>query len=144
MEREYIREQYPSLPERAYAFSSWKDTSANELTKSVIRFLNLNGWQAERINTMGTYRQGKKIQVGENIRQTPGQYVPTTGTKGSADISATIKGRSVKIEIKYRKDRLSPDQVRYGEQVERAGGIYMVARSMDQFIEWYDSWIEQS
>ncbi len=30
-----------------------------------------------------------------------GQWTKGTGTPGSADISATIKGRSVKIEVKY-------------------------------------------
>ena len=46
-----------------------------------------------------------------------------TGTKGSADISATIQGRSVKIEVKI-KDKQSIDQIKYQNDIENAGGHY--------------------
>jgi hypothetical protein len=69
-----------------------------------------------------------------------------TGTKGSADISATIPmvvnnmkvGVSVKIEVKYGKDRQSEDQKKYEHSINEAGGIYVIARNIDDFIEWYD------
>jgi hypothetical protein len=54
--------------------SDWNDNSANALTKCIIHFLTYSGFQAERINTMGVYREGKKIQVGENTRQLKGKY----------------------------------------------------------------------
>ncbi|HUT43367.1 MAG TPA: hypothetical protein VMW95_03440, partial [Desulfobacterales bacterium] len=59
------------------------------------------------------------------------------GQKGTADISATIKGLSVKIEVKM-KDKQSPDQKIYQEQVERAGGLYFVARDFTSFKQWFD------
>jgi hypothetical protein len=86
---------------------------------------------------MGVYREGKKIQVGENTRQLKGKYTPSTGTKGSADISATIRGRSVKIEVKYGKDKQSEVQHRYQQSIEQAGGTYYIARNFDDFIEFY-------
>lgn len=126
-------------PNNAYIpLSNWKDDSANGLTQCITAFLNFSGWQAERINTMGVYREGKKIQVGENTRQLKGKWTPSTSTKGSSDISATIKGRSVKIEVKYGKDKQSEVQKRYQESVEQAGGIYYIARTFDEFIEFYD------
>jgi hypothetical protein len=143
MEREQQRIKYPSMPEHALAGTNWQDNSANALTKSIVGFLNLSGHFAERINTMGTYRQGKKIQVGENTRQLPGKYTRTTGVKGSADIAATIKGRAVKIEVKYGKDRMSEAQKEYAERTEAAGGIYYVARDFDSFKEWYDKLIKR-
>ena len=125
-------------PNNAYIpLSNWNDNSANALTKCIIHFLTYSGFQAERINTMGVYREGKKIQVGENTRQLKGTYTPSTGTKGSADISATIRGRSVKIEVKYGKDRQSEVQKRYQESVEAAGGTYFIARSFDEFMIFY-------
>ena len=142
MERAQQRIKYPSMPEHALAGTNWQDNSANALTKSIIGFLNMSGHFAERINTMGTYRQGRKLKVGEGIRQMPGKYVPTTGTKGSADISATIKGRSVKLEIKYGKDRMSEEQKAYAERTIASGGIYYVARDFDSFKEWYDELID--
>lgn len=126
-------------PNNAYIpLSNWKDDSANGLTQCITAFLNFSGWQAERINTMGVYREGKKIQVGENTRQLKGKWTPSTSTKGSADISATIKGRSVKIEVKYGKDKQSEVQKRYQESVEQAGGIYYIAKDFDNFLLFYD------
>ena len=129
-------------PNNAYIpLSNWKDDSANGITQCITAFLNFSGWQAERINTMGVYREGKKIQVGENTRQLKGKWTPSTSTKGSADISATIFGRSVKIEIKFGKDRQSEVQKRYQESIEQAGGTYFIARNFDEFIIFYDNFI---
>jgi hypothetical protein len=65
------------------------------------------------------------------------KYIPTTGTKGSADISATINGKSVKIEVKIGKDRQSQDQIQYQQRTEQAGGIYLIAKDFQGFYEWY-------
>jgi hypothetical protein len=91
---------------------------------------------------MGVYREGKKIQVGENTRQLKGTYTPSTGTKGSADISATIRGRSVKIEVK-QKDKQSEVQKQYQQSIEKAGGVYMIFRNFDDFIIWYNDFISK-
>lgn len=130
--------KYPNFPEHAIPKKVWSDNSANGLTKCVIDLINYEGYQAERISTQGTYVEGAKIKVGENERQLKGKYIPTQGTKGSADISATIRGRSVKIEIK-QKDRQSEVQKQYQESIERAGGIYIIVRNFDEFVEWFDN-----
>ena len=129
-------------PNNAYIpLSNWKDDSANGITQCITAFLNFSGWQAERINTMGVYREGKKIQVAENTRQLKGTWTPSTGTKGSADISATIRGRSVKIEVKYGKDKQSEVQKRYQESIEQAGGTYYIAKDFDNFLLFYDNFL---
>jgi hypothetical protein len=74
--------------------------------------------------------------------QLAGKWTPGQGTKGTADISATIRGRSVKIEVKYGKDRQSDAQKQYQEDIERAGGVYIIARDMDQFLDWFDAFIK--
>ena len=58
-------------------------------------------------------------------------------TKGSADISATIQGKSVKIEIKWGNDRQSPAQAKYQAEIVQAGGIYLIVHTFDQFYDWY-------
>ena len=58
-------------------------------------------------------------------------------TVGSADISATIKGRSVKIEVKIGKDRQSEAQKAYQREVEAAGGLYYIAHDFTSFVKWY-------
>ena len=129
-------------PTNAYIpLSNWKDDSANGITQCITAFLNFSGCQAERINTMGVYREGKKIQVAENTRQLKGTWTPSTSTKGSADISATIRGRSVKIEVKYGKDKQSEVQKRYQESIEQAGGTYYIAKDFDNFLLFYDNFL---
>jgi hypothetical protein len=123
--------------------TEWADNSANSLTKSIIFYINATGNQAERIGNQGQYREGNKIQVGTGeiayTKQLPGKWTPGQGTKGTADISATINGRSVKIEVKYKADRQSDAQKQYQEKIESAKGIYYIARDFDTFVEWYDT-----
>ena len=143
MELENLRQKHPSVPEHCLAKSAWSDKTANGLTKMVTSFLAFSGHQAERINTMGTFRGPKKYTNMDGVTRSVGKgtYTKTTGTKGSADISATINGRSVKIEIKIGADRQSEDQKRYQESIERSGGVYKIVKNFDEFIEWYDSFV---
>lgn len=141
LELKHLVEKFPSVPVQYQALTKWSDSSANALTKAITAFLNFNDHQAERINTMGVFRQGAKLKVGDGIRQMPGKYTKSTGTKGSADISATIQGRSVKIEVKYGKDRQSEAQKEYQQAIEKAGGIYFIAKTFDEFIIFYDNFI---
>lgn len=134
------KKRYPEMPEGWIPDVPIKTSGANNVTKAVIKFLKLSGHQAERINTMGrridqtqTYTDvlGYKRQIGSV------KWIKGTGTKGSADISATIDGRSVKIEVKWGKDRQSAEQKEYQRQVEKAGGIYIIVHTFDEFYEWY-------
>jgi len=133
----------PNVPVHALPRPSYSDKTANGLTKCILDWINLNGWQAERINTMGRTIDSRK-QVTDVIGrvQTIGSitYIPTTGTKGSADISATIKGQSVKIEVKI-KDRQSESQKRYKERIEQSGGEYWLVRSFDEFYKRYHDYM---
>jgi hypothetical protein len=63
---------------------------------------------------------------------------PSGSTVGSADISATINGRSVKIEVKIGKDRQSEAQRQYQAAIEQAGGLYYIARDFSTFVAWYN------
>lgn len=141
LELENLRLKYPSIDEKYIPYTKWADNSANALTKCVIAYITFMGGQAERISSQGQYREGAKIQVGTgelaHHRQLPGKWTPGQSTKGTADISSTIRGRSVKIEIKYGKDVQSDVQKQYQEAVERAGGVYIIVRSFDEFVEWY-------
>jgi hypothetical protein len=140
LELEDLRLKYPSLDEKYMAFTKWSDNSANALTKCVIAYITYKGGQAERISSQGQYREGAKIQVGTGEiayhKQLPGKWTPGQSTKGTADISSTIRGRSVKIEIK-QKDKQSDVQKQYQAAIERAGGVYIIVRTFDDFVVWY-------
>lgn len=118
----------------------YTDKTANGLTICILDFLRLQGHQAERINSTGRYVDNTKIVsdvLGFKKRIGSGQWIKGSGQKGTADISSTILGLSVKIEVKMR-DRQSPDQIAYQEQVERAGGMYWIVRSFEEFMNKYN------
>jgi hypothetical protein len=134
--------RYPEIPERLLPNKPIKATKANELTRAVIKFIQLKGGQAERISVTGrrvdmrkTYTDvlGQQRQIG-SVR-----WIKSSMQKGSADISATIAGQSVKIEIKVGRDRIRPEQEIYQQQVEKAGGIYLMIHTFDEFYQWYTS-----
>jgi len=122
--------KHPTVPEYALPSLSITGTSTNKLEKQIVAFIQLHGWQAERIKNMGTARIGKDKRV---------TFTPSSGTRGTADISATINGKSVKIEVKNKatNDKMSEAQKEYQRQVELTGGLYYIARDIDYFIDWY-------
>ncbi len=127
--------------------TTYTDKTANGLTKCIVHWLNLNGWQAERISTTGRYIDNSKIVtdvLGNRKKIGSGKYIKGSGTNGSADISATIKGRSIKIEVKIGKDRQSDAQKKYQEMIEKAGGVYFIATDFDEFMMFYKGIIEQT
>jgi len=138
LQLQYKIAKYPTMKPEMISLNHWNDNSANELTKSVIAFLQFNGCQAERINTMGVYRKKYRtdgVAIG-------GQWTKGTGTPGSADISATIKGRSVKIEVKYGKDRQSDVQKAYQKAIEEAGGTYIIVKTFADMLKFYDEFTQ--
>ena len=146
LELDDLRLKYPSMDERYIPFTKWADNSANALTQCVIAYITFMGGQAERISSQGQYREGAKIQVGTGEiayhKQLPGKWTPGQSTKGTADISSTIRGRSVKIEIKYGKDVQSQVQKEYQASIERAGGVYIIVRTFDEFVVWYNNFTQ--
>jgi len=97
---------------------------SNGLTTFIINFLNWSGYRATRINTMG--------------RQINGKFIPSATRKGTADISATIKGRSVMIEIKVGKDKPRPEQLAEQQRERQAGGIYEFVHTPEEFFIIFD------
>ncbi len=139
------KQRNPSFPDHCIPIQKYSDNSANALTKSIIDFLTFSGFQAERINTMG-----KRIDQTKTVETVLGKreigsvkWIKGTGTKGSADISATIHGRSVKIEVKFGKDRQSEYQKQYQEAIETAGGVYVIAKDFDTWVEWFYGFVKK-
>ena len=134
--------KHPNMPVKYLAKSTYRDDTANGLTRCIIDFIRFNGGQAERINTTGipidTRREVTDIM---GHRRTIGsvQWRPSGATVGSADISATIRGRAVKIEVKVGRDTQSDAQRQYQASIEAAGGIYYIARDFESFVNWYRS-----
>lgn len=138
------RRKFPEIPPDWLAPRKYRDDTANGLTKCIIDFLKFEGWQAERISNTGRpidQRQTFTDVVGRTRTIGRTKWIPGTGTNGTADISATIAGRSVKIEIKIGFDRQSEAQKNYQQAIEQAGGMYLIARDFQQFYDWYNQTI---
>lgn len=121
---------------------AYTDGNTNDLTKCIIEFIRLNGYQAERISTTGRVidkRTYSKDDFGNTKVIGSTKWIKSSGTLGSADISATIRGLSVKIEVKFGKDVMSKDQELYKCEIEQASGIYVIAKTFQEFYEWYKS-----
>ena len=139
MALEEKRRKTPNVPHYALTIPKYEDRTANGLTRCIIDFINLRGMQAERINC-----EGKVIDTRETYSDVLGNLktigsikrVRTSAQVGTADISATIRGRSVKIEVKKGNDRQSPAQKAYQGQVEAAGGLYVIAKTFQSFYDW--------
>jgi hypothetical protein len=144
-QQRYKSAKYPSITPQQDSFGYYgkTDTTANGLTSCIIDYLRYEGWQAERISVQGQARTEYFVDgmTGRKMKKVKGvKYTKSAMTKGSADISATINGMSVKIEVKM-KDKQSEHQKRYEQDVTRAGGKYWLVHNMTEFFQLYDSLI---
>lgn len=101
-----------------------KVDNANGLTTFVENYIIWDGYRATRISSSG--------------RMVGGKYIPGRTRKGTADLSATIKGRTVMLEIKVGKDRPSEYQLREQQMERAAGGVYEFVRTPEEFILIYN------
>jgi hypothetical protein len=138
------RQRYPSLPEPARVAPKYSDKSANGLQKCIIDYIRLTGGHAERISCTGRYIPHKIVSdvLGHKRRIGTAKWIYSSMQKGTSDISATINGRSVKIEVKMPGDKQSKAQAEYERQVEQAGGIYLIVHSFDEFMNWYNDFLK--
>lgn len=135
------RLKFPSFPPEYLSTYAYTDKTSNGLTRCIIDWITLHDYQAERISTTGRVinnRRAVKDAMGFTQVIGSSKYIPGSGTRGSADISATIKGRSVKIEVKIGRDKQSEHQLTYQRQIEKAGGVYIVVHDFAEFIQWWN------
>lgn len=102
-------------------------TETNALTNSVISYLLYNGHFASRIQSQGQYSP------------TRGRWIKSKVRRGIGDIIACVNGKFWMIEIKTGKDRQSDFQKSVEQDVIKAGGVYLIVRTLGQFIGWYES-----
>lgn len=134
-----------TAPDYTYPRPNYSDKKANGLTKCIIDFLNFSGYQAERISSEGRVIDTRKTytDVTGRVKTIGGiQRAYSTTTNGTADISATIGGRSIKIEVKIGRDMQSEAQRGYQKSIERAGGVYFIAKDFQSFYEWFTETFE--
>ena len=104
--------------------------SANQLTKSIVRFLNYNGFQAWNVYNGAVYDRNKNI-----YRKNP------TRKNGVFDICGFREsdGRHLEIEVKFGRDKMSAEQSRHLEELKKAGALCYVSKDLDGFFKWFES-----
>ena len=115
---------HPTCPHLAPR--TFRDDSANNLTKAISAYLRLKGAFVSRVNNTGIY--DRRLN----------RYRPGTSRKGLPDIIATYKGKSLFIEVKYGRDRMSEHQERVRQEQEQSGGLWFTAHRFTEFKEWID------
>lgn len=123
------------VSEKLGVIKKYNDNTSNRLTECIIDFIQIvKCQQAERFHSSGIPFIDPKTG-----NQKFAKPITTTGT---ADIHATIKGISVKIEVKIGNDKQSPAQKEYQRSIERAGGLYHISRNFASFSWWYKKTFE--
>jgi len=135
-----IKSKSPDFFERSGGYkmkvNPYKDNSANALTRCIVDYLTFNGCYANRINSMGVARIEKiKLAFGRTIEKV--RYTSSATNLGTGDIHAIINGRHATIEVKYGRDTQSDKQKDEQGRIEKAGGLYFIAKDMQSFINWY-------
>jgi hypothetical protein len=134
---------HPNTPQHYIAPRTYRDDTANSLSKCVNDFLRLKGNFCERTGNEGRVIDQRKAvtDVLGNVRMIGSiQRVHGSGMRGTSDLKAVINGRFVAIEVKCAatNDRLSDAQKLYQQSVEAAGGIYITAATFAGFYELYN------
>jgi hypothetical protein len=137
---EWFKLEYPNAYKDGYYIDAKYprvDTS-NGLTSFICNYLTWKGHRATRINVSGRLVEGKEKQP-SGVSIGVKKWIPSSTRKGTADISATIKGKSVMIEIKIGSDRPRPEQLEEQIRERKAGGIYEFIKTPEEFFNLYDS-----
>lgn len=103
-------------------------TPTNGLTKAIKDYINFNGGRAYRVNSGAVYDPVKKT------------FRSGGADKGISDIIAIKKpGRFVGVEVKgIKSDKLRESQIRFRNEIQKVGGVFIEARSLDSFIEQWN------
>lgn len=118
-----IIDGFGKIPVKPKTKKSPSQSLANVLTKAIIDYITLNGGVAWRINNVAVVMPDGSRRAGGMVR-------------GIADIHACIKGKHLSIEVKIGKDKQSPEQIAMQKSIEKAGGIYLIAKNLDMVVDF--------
>ena len=101
-----------------------KKPTETEIQAAIIELLHTLGLLAWRCQAIPVpIRRGNQI-IG--LRRANGYTV------GIPDILLVVRGRLIGIEVKDHKGKLSPEQEEWRDRILKAGGLWMLARSVEE------------
>jgi hypothetical protein len=128
---EYIKRTAPGFFEMSGGYcmqiKPYKDNTANALTRSIEDFIKHIGGYANRISTTGTMRK-----INGSMQWTKGN-----SNKGAADVRILFNGTSIDVEVKIGADQMSEAQVNEQKRIRNAGGMYFIAKSFPEFLDYW-------
>jgi len=108
-------------------------TSKKESTieTEILTYLNIMpGIFAWKNKTMGVYDPVRKVFRKSNSKFTP---------NGVPDILGVCNGKFIAIEVKTEKGIVSNDQKKFIKQLEEHGAYTLIARSLQDAREWFNT-----
>jgi hypothetical protein len=123
----------PNVPAHAKVLTrKRKKTETGELTFLILKYSEFKSATSYRINSQGQYDPRTK------------KWRPSMQKKGLSDIQIIYRGRFIACEVKALKtDKLSIHQLERKAEIENAGGLFIQARTFEQFQLEFDSIIEK-
>jgi VRR-NUC domain len=98
-----------------------RKSKETEVQAAICDYLALKGYLFSRTNNSPIYDK------------TRGAFraLPKYTRRGWPDICLISRGTFYGIEVKAEKGRLSPEQEELGNEITKHGGVYVIARSID-------------
>lgn len=129
MANDEARRKHSTMNPEHLAPRIFRDDTANGLTTCITTYLRFKGAFCSRLNNTGIY--DKRLN----------RFRPGTSRKGLPDIIAThpATGKSLMIEVKAGKDRMSDSQKKIQDEQTASGGLFFIARNFTAFKIWFDS-----
>ena len=107
-------------------------TGTNQLTNSIVNYINAHKGFAFRVNSMGVPR---KVANGKII-------FSKSKNKGIADILCCIDSKFIAIEIKTGRDKQRIEQKAFEENVTFCKGHYWIIKSFDDFLNYWNYFLK--
>ena len=103
--------------------------SANAVTIAIINHLRTLGHFVYRTNNVGVWDANKGVR----------RKLSAGSIKGVPDITGVSKsGQFIGIEVKTDKDKMSEFQLTFQDETNKRGGIYLIAKSFDNFFQQWN------
>lgn len=116
-----------------------KKTTGSTLNRICLDYLASQGITAWRTNNAGTWDNAKKVFRTFHGRKGVPDIIGIFSQKVLlTDASWWVFGTFLGVETKTPNDRLSVDQKMFREDVEKAGGCYVVVRKLEDLIAAID------
>ena len=102
-----------------------RNSTEQEIQKAILDYLKLKKFIVFKHRNVGIFKQAT------------GKYIPLAlGEKGISDIiGCSPEGRFVAVEVKRKGIHLSPDQEYFLNKIRAAGGIAILAYSIDDVLK---------